>query len=109
MGDPACGRSVLLALIRCMARSHLMFEDVLDRLGLRPQNSGVFARGWVESPGGRPIESINPATGEAIARVSSGSVEDYARVVEEAERAFWKCRSLPPPVPPATPPPSRPR
>jgi aldehyde dehydrogenase (NAD+) len=75
-----------------------MFHDVLDRLGLRPRNSGVHANGWIESPGGATIESINPATGVAIASVSAGSVEDYDRVVEQATKAFITWKSVPPPV-----------
>jgi aldehyde dehydrogenase (NAD+) len=75
-----------------------MFEDVLRRLGLREVNSGACGAGWVERPGGAEIVSINPATGEPIARVATASAGDYDRVVEDARRAFQTWRDVPAPV-----------
>jgi acyl-CoA reductase-like NAD-dependent aldehyde dehydrogenase len=37
---------------------------------------------------GKTYESINPATGEAVATVSRGGAEDVARAAEAAQRAF---------------------
>ena len=72
-----------------------MFDDVLSRLGLRAVNSGVCGASWIERPGGSEIVSINPATAAPIARVLSGSEQDYDRVVDDARQAFlaWRtCR-----------------
>ncbi|MEX1098769.1 MAG: aldehyde dehydrogenase family protein, partial [Planctomycetales bacterium] len=74
-----------------------MFDDVLQRLGLAEENSGVYAGEWIENPGGPVIESVNPATGEAIARVRTAARSDYDRGVEQAELAFRSWRMLPAP------------
>ena len=47
------------------ARKHrIMFAEILARLGVQPQNSGVYAGRWIERPGGAEIVSLNPATGQ---------------------------------------------
>ncbi len=51
---------------------------------------------WVEAASGKTFESINPATGESLATVAEGDVEDINRAVAAARRAFegtWsKCK-----------------
>ena len=74
-----------------------MFEDVLQRLGIETENSGVYAGGWIERPGGPVIDSINPANGEVIARVCSASVADYDRAAASSAEAFRAWRLVPPP------------
>ncbi|HUE69918.1 MAG TPA: aldehyde dehydrogenase family protein [Pirellulaceae bacterium] len=74
-----------------------MFADVLTRLAIRQENSGVYAGGWIERPGGEVLESINPATGEVIARVASASAADYERAAESSAQAFLKWRLVPAP------------
>ncbi|MDQ2714777.1 MAG: aldehyde dehydrogenase family protein [Chloroflexota bacterium] len=43
---------------------------------------------WVESASGRTFETINPATGEVLARVAEGDAEDVNRAVVAARKAF---------------------
>jgi aldehyde dehydrogenase (NAD+) len=74
-----------------------MFAEVLARLGIRQENSGVYADGWIERPGGEVIEPLNPATGEVIARVVSASAADYGRAAESSAQAFRKWRLVPAP------------
>ena len=74
-----------------------LFADVLARLGIREVNSGVFAGEFVSQPGGAEIASVNPATGETIARVRSASRADYERAVAMAQQSFESWRLLPPP------------
>lgn len=74
-----------------------MLDRILDRLGIRETNSGVFAGEWL-TPQGREIESINPATGEVIARVQTATREDYEKVVARSQDAFKTWRSLPAPA-----------
>ena len=74
-----------------------MFADMLQRLGIHQENSGVYAGGWVERPGGELIESINPATGETIARVRGASAADYERAAESSAKEFLKWRLIPAP------------
>lgn len=74
-----------------------MFHDVLQRLGIREVNSGVFAGEWIGRPGGPELVSCNPATGEPIARVLTAGRADYERAVESAQAAFRRWRTTPPP------------
>jgi 1-pyrroline dehydrogenase len=50
---------------------------------------------WVESTGGETMEVVNPATGESIAEVPSGTAEDVERAVEAAKRAWagWSTKT----------------
>jgi aldehyde dehydrogenase (NAD+) len=43
---------------------------------------------WVESASGKTFETLNPATGEAIAQVAEGDREDVDRAVKAARKAF---------------------
>lgn len=72
-------------------------HEVLKRLGINDVNSGVFAGEWLENPGGETIESVNPATGELLARVQTADQADYDRCVESSQAAFLKWRVVPPP------------
>ena len=74
-----------------------MFNEVLNRLGIQPVNSGVYGGDWVERPGGGELVSINPSSAEPIARVLTASRDDYDRVVEHSQAGFRKWRMLPAP------------
>src|SRR5438552_19128156 len=53
---------------------------------------------WVEAAGGETFETIDPATGEVLARVAEGGAEDIDRAVASARRSFDRgtSRELPP-------------
>ena len=56
-------------------------KDILDRLGLAEENPGA----WIGSRaldcrGGELLESVNPATGEVIARVATANRDDYEEI-----------------------------
>lgn len=78
-----------------------MFDAVFSRLGIEAVNSGVgYGRAdgaSVSEPGGAEIVSINPSTGKALARVRTGSRNDYELVVGKAQEAFLKWRMVPAP------------
>jgi aldehyde dehydrogenase (NAD+) len=74
-----------------------MFNEILDRLGIRVVNSGVCCGQWIENPSGGELVSPNPATGQPIASVLMASREDYEQVVDKAQAAFKKWRLIPPP------------
>jgi len=75
-----------------------MFQDVLQRLGIKESNSGVYdGSNWIENPGGSEIVSVNPSTGEPIAKVQTASREDYDRCVSASQDIFKTWRMLPPP------------
>src|SRR5580692_1385220 len=49
----------------------------------------LFINGqWVDAASGRTFETLNPATGELLARVAEGDVEDINRAVAAARAAF---------------------
>jgi len=68
----------------------------LSRLGIEEVNPGAAANGWIETTG-REVASIDPATGEVIAKVRLATRDDYEKVVGEAQRAFKEWRLLPAP------------
>jgi len=78
-----------------------MFEDVLKRLEIEEVNSGVDSgpridpRSIHQASGGE-LASINPSTGQPIARVRMASKQDYEMIVEKAQTAFLKWRLMPP-------------
>jgi len=43
---------------------------------------------WIDSASGKTFETLNPATGEVIARVAEGDREDVDRAVRAARKAF---------------------
>jgi aldehyde dehydrogenase (NAD+) len=43
---------------------------------------------WVEAASGKTFETVNPATGEVLARVAAGDAEDVDRAARAARRTF---------------------
>ena len=72
-------------------------SGVLERLGIEPLNSGVCSGDWIAHPGGGELASLNPATGETLARVQLASLEDYETVMARAVAAFEQWRMMPAP------------
>jgi len=71
-------------------------SEILRRLGIEPENPGAFAGFWIETTGER-IESINPATGEPLAAVTTASEADYEQIARAATEAFHAWREWPAP------------
>ncbi len=71
--------------------------DFLKPLGIRDENSGVWAGGWVERPRGPILESTSPITGERIASIRCASAEDYDAAARTADEAFRTWRMIPAP------------
>lgn len=76
-----------------------MSHAVLAELGLRESNSGAYLGNdeWSSTQDSGVIESINPATGEVIARVYAASDADYEIIVKRAQQAFKIWRATPAP------------
>ena len=72
-------------------------NEILRELGLDEVNSGAYADEWIAEPAGGELVSVNPATGEPIARVAMAGRAEYERAVEAAERAFGVWRATPAP------------
>jgi aldehyde dehydrogenase (NAD+) len=71
-------------------------DEVLEALGIKPENPGAFDGSWIETHGERVV-SLNPATGEPIAAVRLATAEDYERVAAASVRAFEEWRTWPAP------------
>ena len=71
--------------------------EVLERLAIEPVNSGACYGDWIPNPSGGELESINPATGEALAKVLRAGPADYECVVARAQAAFSEWRMIPTP------------
>jgi len=53
-----------------------------------PERRMLIDGKWVSSASGKTFETLNPATGEVLARVAEGDAEDVDRAVRTARRAF---------------------
>jgi hypothetical protein len=51
-----------------------MTSNLLAELGIKPENSGVGSKDWTSATGAW-IESINPATAKAIAKVRMATAD----------------------------------
>ena len=73
-------------------------DRVLQGLGLQAVNPGAWSgQEWHAAADAPLIDSINPATGEVIARIRVAGAEDYERVVASAAAAFAAWRDVPAP------------
>ena len=70
---------------------------ILSRLGLSESNSGACGAGWIPSPGGGELVSLNPATGEPLARVMMASEADYEHIMDDSCAVFARWKALPAP------------
>jgi len=72
--------------------------QILAGLGLEAVNPGACSgREWHVASDGPLIDSVNPATGEVIARVRPAGPADYERVMASAAAAFAAWRDVPAP------------
>jgi acyl-CoA reductase-like NAD-dependent aldehyde dehydrogenase len=63
-------------------------EPAVERFVTAPFRSMLIGGKWVEAAAGKTFETINPATGEVLARVAEGDAEDVDRAVKAAACAF---------------------
>ncbi|HJT88372.1 MAG TPA: aldehyde dehydrogenase family protein [Bryobacteraceae bacterium] len=71
--------------------------DILEKLHIEPINSGACFGDWIARPSGGEIESLNPSTGEPLAKILRAGPEDYEAVVARAQEAFLEWRMVPAP------------
>jgi aldehyde dehydrogenase (NAD+) len=75
-----------------------MIEALLQGLGLERTNAGTWCGdGWLNDADARVIESVNPATGEVIARVRATTPAQYDRLMASAVAAAQAWRHVPAP------------
>jgi len=73
-----------------------MSRELLESLGIQPQNPGACTGTWIET-GGAQLVSINPTLNEPIASVRQATAEDYESVARVADEAFRTWRMMPAP------------
>ena len=74
-------------------------KDILKSLGLEADNPGTWIGGEALTDDSSPwIESINPSTGELIARVQSTSPANYEKVLQAARQSAAAWRRIPAPA-----------
>ncbi len=73
--------------------------ETLRALELGDINPGVWSgsHGWSTAVTGPLIESVNPSSGEILARVRGATVEDYGHVLSSAVEAARRWRQVPAP------------
>jgi aldehyde dehydrogenase (NAD+) len=76
---------------------HDQIAEILERLHIEPVNSGACCGDWIASPSGGELESLNPATGEALAKIQLAGPVDYESVVTRAGETFSGWRMAPAP------------
>ncbi len=72
-------------------------RNTLEKLHIDAVNSGACYGDWIIHPGGGELESINPATGEPLAKVSMAAIADYECVMANASDAYLQWRLVPAP------------
>ncbi len=72
-------------------------DSIFSSLGLGKLNSGACGADWIQSPTGGELVSLNPSTGEELARVQMASEADYERVLAETQEVFLRWRMTPAP------------
>ena len=70
---------------------------ILEKLHIEAVNSGACYGDWIANPSGGEFESLNPSTGEPLAKIMRAGPEDYEYVVSRAQEAFLDWRMIPAP------------
>ncbi len=84
---------------------HLMEKEykdkvisVMNRLGIQNVNPGATTgQEWIDTTG-EVTSSVSPIDGEAIARVTNATAEEYEAVIQKAQEAFSIWKTVPAPV-----------
>ena len=72
-------------------------HEILERLGIKPQNYGACYGKWIENKNDDELESYSPINGELLAKVYQASADDYEKIVSKAQEAFKIWRMIPGP------------
>ena len=80
-----------------MLTANQVVPELLEKLHIEPVNSGACYGDWIAEPSGGELVSLNPATGEPLARVRMAGPADYEAVMARAAEAFLEWRMMPAP------------
>ena len=70
---------------------------IFRELGLKSRMPGANCGGEWFADSKDYITSVNPTTGEVLARIEQASAKDYDKVMKQAKKAFLAWRELPAP------------
>jgi aldehyde dehydrogenase (NAD+) len=77
--------------------AHHPIPEILEKLHIEPVNSGACTGDWIANPSGGEIESIDPSTGQPLAKIQLAGIADYESVVAQAAETFVEWRMMPAP------------
>src|SRR5438094_10638447 len=66
----------------------VQLQSAVERFVGAPVRKMLIDGKWVEAASGKRFETVNPATGQVLARVAEGDKEDIDRAVHAARRPF---------------------
>ena len=71
-------------------------KDLLKKLKINEENYGCCIGGenWLETKTEGVIDSINPSSGDLIAKVFKSSEQDYDKVIQASNEAFKEWRMV---------------
>lgn len=72
-------------------------KEILQTLGIKPENKGAAAGKHWFATRGEKIESFSPVDGKRIASVTSATEMEYEACIKKAEEAFLQWRNVPAP------------
>jgi aldehyde dehydrogenase (NAD+) len=72
-------------------------HHLLEKLHIEPVNSGACYGDWIPDPSGGELVSMNPSTGESLAKIKTAGMADYECVMARAADAFLEWRMVPAP------------
>ena len=74
-------------------------KSLLDKLGIEEVNKGASTGpdAWLAEPSGKELLSLNPTTGEPIAKIIQATPAIYEKVASTAAKAFESWREVPAP------------
>ncbi len=74
-------------------------KELLEKLRIKQENLGACAgpEAWFDDEEGQELVSINPTTGEPIAKIRQATEKTYEQVVSQADESFKKWRMMPAP------------
>jgi aldehyde dehydrogenase (NAD+) len=80
-----------------VATASYTIPDLLESLHIEPLNSGACYGDWIANPSGAELTSLNPSTGEPLAKIKMAGPAEYESVVSHAADAFADWRMVPAP------------
>src|ERR1700757_4023382 len=66
----------------------VQLQSSVERFVGAPVRKMLIDGKWVEAASGKTFETLNPATGQGLARVAEGDKEDIDRAARAARRTF---------------------